>query len=54
MLTLLDLDDFYGVGNFDNSHFTQVFEQDHQVVCHTEKVGIIQQRLAVINELAKR
>lgn len=52
--SLDNFDNFYGVGNFDGSHYSQVFEQDHEVVCHSEQVVIIQQRLAVIRELAKR
>ncbi|KAJ7593077.1 hypothetical protein C8J56DRAFT_780192 [Mycena floridula] len=47
-------DDFYGVDNFSGSHFTQTIVQDKELVCHTQQITIIQQRLLVIKELAKR
>jgi hypothetical protein len=48
-------DNFYGVDNFDSSvHFSQVVEQSQQLVCHTQSVEIIQQRLLVLQEMAKR
>jgi len=48
-------DNFYGSDNF-VGHFseTQVVEQQSELVCHTESVVIIQQRLLVLQEMAKR
>jgi hypothetical protein len=47
-------DNFYGSGNFDGSRFQEVFVQDKQVVCHTQQVEIVQQRLAILREMVKR
>ncbi|PPQ68662.1 hypothetical protein CVT25_012316 [Psilocybe cyanescens] len=52
-------DNFYGSDNFDNSHFSEssitvVKEQEQEVVCHSESIVIIQQRLLVLQEMAKR
>jgi len=47
-------DDFYGSDNFDGSHSTQVIVHDQQLVCHTEQIEIIQQRLVILQEMAKR
>lgn len=50
-------DNFYGSDNFDGStHFSEtvVEEQSTEVVCHSESVEIIQQRLVVLQEMAKR
>ncbi|KDQ32489.1 hypothetical protein PLEOSDRAFT_1073060 [Pleurotus ostreatus PC15] len=53
--SLDNFDRFYGVDNFDGSvHFSQVVEQESQVVCHTQAIEIIQQRLVVLQEMAKR
>jgi hypothetical protein len=53
--SLSGFDDFYGCDNFGHSSFTQtVVEQQNQVVCHSQSVVIIQQRLAVLQEMAKR
>ncbi|KAF9442549.1 hypothetical protein P691DRAFT_714270 [Macrolepiota fuliginosa MF-IS2] len=50
-----NFDNFYGVDNFDSSiHFSQVADTSTQVVCHTEAIEIIQQRLLVLQEMAKR
>ncbi|KAL4259223.1 hypothetical protein AB1N83_009652 [Pleurotus pulmonarius] len=53
--SLDNFDHFYGADNFDGSvHFSQVVEQESQVVCHTQAIEIIQQRLVVLQEMAKR
>ncbi|KAJ3574721.1 hypothetical protein NP233_g1579 [Leucocoprinus birnbaumii] len=52
-----NFDNFYGVDNFDGSvHVSQkiVVEQQQQLVCHTQSIEIIQQRLLVLQEMAKR
>ncbi|KAG6864493.1 hypothetical protein C0991_009111 [Blastosporella zonata] len=51
--SLDNFDNFYGSGNFDGSqHSSQVIV--NQVVCHTQQIEIIQQRLVVLQEMAKR
>ncbi|RDB17890.1 hypothetical protein Hypma_000737 [Hypsizygus marmoreus] len=53
--SLSNFDNFYGVDNFDGSHFSQtIVEHDQQLVCHTQQIEIIQQRLVVLQEMAKR
>jgi len=49
-------DNFYGSDNFIGSIQTQtiVTEQESELVCHSESIEIIQQRLLVIQEMAKR
>jgi hypothetical protein len=47
-------DDFYGKENFDGSHFNQVFVEDHEIQCRTVSVQIVQQRLVVLQEMAKK
>jgi hypothetical protein len=52
-----NFDNFYGSGNFDNSHFSQssiTVVKETEVVCHSESIEIIQQRLLVLQEMAKR
>jgi len=50
-----NFDNFYGVDNFDSSaQFTQVVDTSSRLVCRTQAVEIIQQRLLVIQEMAKR
>ncbi|KAJ3574717.1 hypothetical protein NP233_g1575 [Leucocoprinus birnbaumii] len=50
-----NFDNFYGVDNFDSSvHFSQTVETTQTLVCHTQAVEIIQQRLLVLQEMAKR
>ncbi|KAH9480423.1 hypothetical protein JR316_0007021 [Psilocybe cubensis] len=48
-------DNFYGADNF-VGHFSSetVVEHESEVVCHSESIEIIQQRLLVIQEMAKR
>lgn len=48
-------DNFYGSDNFIGTiHSQTIVEQDQELVCHTESIEIVQQRLLVIQELAKR
>lgn len=50
-------DNFYGSSNFDNSHFSEqsiTVVKEKEVVCHSESIVIIQQRLLVLQEMAKR
>ncbi|KAK6981039.1 Amidohydro-rel domain-containing protein [Favolaschia claudopus] len=49
-------DNFYGSDDFSHFHnFNQVVvKQDSELVCHTEQIEIIQQRLAVLQEMAKK
>ncbi|KAF8149981.1 hypothetical protein B0H34DRAFT_170803 [Crassisporium funariophilum] len=54
-----NFDNFYGSSNFDNSQFSEssitvVKEQETEVVCHSQSIEIIQQRLLVLQEMAKR
>jgi hypothetical protein len=53
--SLTDFDNFYGRDNFDGSHSSQVIvKQEQQVVCHSQKIEIIQQQLVVLQEMAKK
>ncbi|KAJ6567024.1 hypothetical protein B0H19DRAFT_716935 [Mycena capillaripes] len=54
--SLSGFDNFYGSDDFSHSHnFNQVVvKQDSELVCHSEQVTIIQQRLAVLQEMAKK
>ncbi|KAF8073722.1 hypothetical protein FPV67DRAFT_1479018 [Lyophyllum atratum] len=53
--SLNGFDNFYGSGNFDGSqHFSQTIVHENQLVCHTRQIEIIQQRLVVLQEMAKR
>jgi hypothetical protein len=47
-------DDFYGQDNFASSLNVQTVVSDNVLVCHSFSVEIIQQRLAVLQEFAKR
>jgi hypothetical protein len=49
-------DNFYSSDDFAHLHnFNQVVvKQDSELVCHSEQVTIIQQRLAVLQEMAKK
>lgn len=48
-------DNFYGSSDFSGSSFSEkVVEEDSKLVCHSESVTIIQQRLLVLQEMAKR
>jgi hypothetical protein len=52
--SLNDFDSFYGADNFDGGRFNQVVVKENELVCRSQRVEIIQQRLAVIQELSKR
>ncbi|KAJ7459904.1 hypothetical protein FB451DRAFT_1271936 [Mycena latifolia] len=53
--SLNDFDSFYGSSDFSHHNFNQVVvKQDSELVCHSETVVIIQQRLAVLQEMAKK
>ncbi|KAF8158397.1 hypothetical protein B0H34DRAFT_674810 [Crassisporium funariophilum] len=54
--SLSGFDNFYGSDNFEGSITSQtiVTEQSQELVCHSESIEIIQQRLLVIQEMAKR
>jgi len=48
-------DNFYGSGNFDGSQsFHQTIIEQKEVVCHSQTIEVIQQRLVVLQEMAKR
>ncbi|KAH6876930.1 hypothetical protein BKA70DRAFT_1476116 [Coprinopsis sp. MPI-PUGE-AT-0042] len=48
-------DNFYGVYNWDGYKFEQVFvKKEHKLVCRTHEIHIIQQRLLVLQEMAKK
>ncbi|KAJ7593778.1 hypothetical protein C8J56DRAFT_1022680 [Mycena floridula] len=49
-----NFDDFYGCDDFSGSQHSIVVKQDRQLVCHTQQITIIQQRLLVLQEMAKR
>lgn len=53
--SMSNFDSFYGSDNFSGEiSKTTVIEQKEEVVCHTETITIIQQRLLVLQEMAKR
>jgi len=47
-------DDFYGSGHFDVSQFSETVIEKQEVVCHSQQIEIIQQRLVILQEMAKR
>lgn len=48
-------DNFFGVDNFDGSRCSQtIITTQQEIVCHTQSIEIIQQRLLVIQEMAKK
>ncbi|KAJ7240837.1 hypothetical protein B0H12DRAFT_49876 [Mycena haematopus] len=48
-------DNFYGSSDFAHHNFKQVVvDQGSDLVCHSEQVTIVQQRLAVLQEMAKK
>ncbi|KAF8903113.1 hypothetical protein CPB84DRAFT_1678317, partial [Gymnopilus junonius] len=52
---LSGFDNFYGSDNFSGEISKQIIvEQQKEVVCHSQTVEIIQQRLLVLQEMAKR
>jgi len=53
--SLQGFDSFYGSDDFSHHNFHQtIVEQGSELVCHSEQVVIIQQRLAVLQEMAKK
>lgn len=53
--SLSGFDNFYGSDNFGGDIQSQIIvEQQEQVVCRSESIEIIQQRLLVLQEMAKR
>ncbi|KAJ7727421.1 hypothetical protein DFH07DRAFT_1066536 [Mycena maculata] len=53
--SLDNFDSFYGAYDYAHqSYDTVVVQQDNELVCHSETVTIIQQRLAVLQEMAKK
>jgi len=53
--SMANFDNFYGADNFDGSHYNQiVVKQDHELVCHSQRIEIIQQRLVVLQEMVKK
>ncbi|KAF7298670.1 Amidohydro-rel domain-containing protein [Mycena indigotica] len=55
--SLAGFDKFYGIDDFAHfKHFSPVVvrQSTSELVCHSQKVEIVQQRLAVLQELAKR
>jgi len=52
--SLDNFDSFYGADNFCGSNNVQVFSQSNVIVCQTEDITLVQQRLAVLTEFAKR
>jgi len=53
--SLANFDNFYGESNFCGTIQSQtIVEQQSEVVCHSESIEIIQQRLLVLQEMAKR
>ncbi|KAJ7650311.1 hypothetical protein FB45DRAFT_14809 [Roridomyces roridus] len=52
--SLDNFDNFYGVDNFAGFHRKEVLESTQDVVCHSQAIEIIQQRLLVLQEMAKR
>ncbi|KAF5359400.1 hypothetical protein D9756_003394 [Leucocoprinus leucothites] len=53
--SLANFDDFYGIDNFDGSRCSQtVIVPTQSLFCHSQTVEIVQQRLLVIQEMAKK
>jgi hypothetical protein len=52
--SLSHFDDFYGQGNFNGYHNQQTVVEEKHVVCHSQEIEIVQQRLVVLQEMAKR
>lgn len=49
-----NFDGFYGSGNFDGSSNQIIVEQQEEVVCHSVEIEIVQQKLVILQEIAKR
>ena len=53
--SLSGFDNFYGVNNFDGSQSAQIIvEQQQETVCQSLSVEVIQQKLVILQEVAKR
>ncbi|KAJ8072516.1 hypothetical protein PM082_016075 [Marasmius tenuissimus] len=52
--SLHNFDNFYGADNFCHTRFEQTVIQERQVVCRTQAIEVIQQRLVVLQEMAKK
>ncbi|KAJ8502386.1 hypothetical protein ONZ45_g1921 [Pleurotus djamor] len=53
--SLNNFDNFYGSSSFDGfASFKQVVVQENRVVCHAQQIEIIQQRLVILQEMAKK
>jgi len=53
--SLNGFDNFYGSDNFSGQISSEtVVEQDSKLVCHSQSIQIIQQRLLILQEMAKR
>ncbi|KAF9483506.1 hypothetical protein BDN70DRAFT_786285, partial [Pholiota conissans] len=53
--SLSGFDNFYGSDNFSGEiSKTVIVKEEKEVVCHSESIEIIQQRLLVLQEMAKR
>ncbi|KAK7050960.1 hypothetical protein VNI00_005072 [Paramarasmius palmivorus] len=52
--SLDNFDRFYGVDDFTHARFDQVVVKEKELVCRTQAIEIIQQRLVVLQEMAKR
>ncbi|KAF9532608.1 hypothetical protein CPB83DRAFT_847063 [Crepidotus variabilis] len=55
--SLSNFDDFFGQGNFANVQFTEekiTVVQEKSIVCHSQSARIIQQRLLILQEIAKK
>ncbi|KAJ7707742.1 hypothetical protein B0H17DRAFT_918215, partial [Mycena rosella] len=52
--SLDNFDNFYGVDNFSGFHRSQILVEIQDLVCHSQSVEIIQQRLAVLVQMAHR
>jgi hypothetical protein len=52
--SMTNFDNFYGAGNFDGSQNSQTVITVQETVCHKQTVEIVQQRLLVLQEVAKK
>jgi hypothetical protein len=53
--SMSNFDDFFGQGNFDSSQNVQtVIVQEKQVVCQTQAIEVVQQKIVVLMEVMKR
>jgi hypothetical protein len=53
--SLDNFDNFYGADNFDGHQNTQtIIVQEQQVVCHAQRIEIIQQKIVILQEMMKR